>query len=309
MRSNRPNAQSGYIFNIQRYSLHDGPGIRTVVFLKGCPLRCRWCSNPESQQRFPELAYNNSKCIGCQACFLCKEACAYGAIKQNAAGAIEIDRSLCGNCLECTAPCPSKALHTFGQLMSVPEIIKAVEADSLFYTRSGGGLTISGGEPLMQADFVTEIIKEAKKRRINATIETCGYAAWADLKRVGENLKTIIYDIKSLNADKHKRFTGVTNELICDNLIRLRREFPDLHILVRTPVIPGFNDTKTDIKAILSFLKHLPNTSYELLPYHRLGQQKYQYLGRSYPMKDVQLDEQIIKDISSYQNSLAEIQI
>lgn len=301
--NNKSSGKFGNVFNIQRYSLHDGPGIRTVVFLKGCPLRCHWCSNPESQQGYPELAYTPSKCVGCHACFQCKALCSYGAIDQNEEGTIEINREVCRNCLECVHSCPSKALHTFGRQMSVLDVIKAAEADSAFYTRSGGGLTISGGEPLMQADFVIEILKEAKKRHIDTAIETCGYAVWDDLKRVGENLKTIIYDIKSTDSNKHKQFTGVTNELILDNLIKLRQTFPKLRISVRTPVIPDFNDSEADISAILDFLNALPNVSYELLPYHRLGRQKYEFLGRAYPMPDTLLNKETMANINAYVKS------
>lgn len=301
--NNKSSGKFGNVFNIQRYSLHDGPGIRTVVFLKGCPLRCYWCSNPESQRSYPELAYTPSKCIGCHACFQCKPLCSYGAIDQNEDGTVEVNREVCRNCLECVRSCPSKALHTLGRQMTVLDVIKAAEADSAFYTRSGGGLTISGGEPLMQADFVIEILKEAQKRRIDATIETCGYALWDDVNRVGEKLKTIIYDIKSTDSKKHKQFTGVTNELILDNLIKLRQTFPKLRISVRTPVIPDFNDSEADIGAILDFLNALPNVSYELLPYHRLGRQKYEFLGRAYPMTDTLLNKETMANLNAYVKS------
>lgn len=301
--NNTSSEKSGTVFNIQRYSLHDGPGIRTVVFLKGCPLRCRWCSNPESQQGYLELSYNSSKCIGCHTCSHCINTCVYGALRPNENGAIEVDRVRCCNCLKCSVSCPSKALHTMGQQLSVSDVIKAAEADSAFYTRSGGGLTLSGGEPLMQADFVIEILKEAKKRRIDTAIETCGYAVWDDLKRVAVNLKTIIYDVKSIDSNKHRQFTGVTNELIIGNLVRLRQTFPNLRILVRTPVIPGFNDSDADICAILDFLNDLPNVSYELLPYHRMGKQKYEFLGRAYPMCNARLNDETMQNLNKYVKS------
>ncbi|HWR42009.1 (2S)-3-sulfopropanediol dehydratase activating enzyme [Sporomusa sp.] len=303
MLNNRANEKSGYVFNIQRYSLHDGLGIRTVVFLKGCPLQCRWCSNPESQKFTPELAYNKSKCIGYEACSRCQKVCTYGAVGQSQDGTIELSWDNCQHCFQCVDQCPSKALHTFGRQMNVADIVKVVEADSAFYMRSGGGLTISGGEPLMQADFVIDILKEAKKRRIDATIETCGYALWDDLRRVGDYLKTIIFDIKSMNSDKHKEFTGVNNDSILANLTALRITFPQLHILVRTPVIPGFNDSEADIGAILNYIEGWPNISYELLPYHRLGQQKYKYLGRDYSMEAAQLNEEKMKMLNAYINS------
>ncbi len=291
---------SGYVFNLQRYSLHDGLGIRTVVFLKGCPLQCRWCSNPESQRYRPELAYNRSKCIGCEACYRCQAVCEYDAVAKSPDGTMILNRDKCRQCRRCVDQCPSKALHTFGRQMTVADILKVVEADSAFYMRSGGGLTISGGEPLMQADFVISLLKETKKRRIDATIETCGYAPWADLSRVGAYLKTIIFDIKSMDPNKHKEFTGLNNDLILSNLTGLRSAYPQLQILVRTPLIPGFNDTEQDIGAILDFIAGWPNTSYELLPYHRLGQQKYSYLGRDYPMGNIQLDNNKLQAIQAY---------
>ncbi|HWR06443.1 (2S)-3-sulfopropanediol dehydratase activating enzyme [Sporomusa sp.] len=300
---NKAIEKSGYVFNIQRYSLHDGLGIRTVVFLKGCPLQCRWCSNPESQRFMPELAYNKDKCIGCEACFRCHQVCAYDAVGKSQDGGIELNREHCQQCFRCVDQCPSKALHTFGRQMNVTDIIKIVEADSAFYMRSGGGLTISGGEPLMQADFVIDILKETKRRRLDATIETCGYASWDDLRRVAEYLKTIIFDIKSMDSDKHREFTGLNNDLILANLTALRSTFPQLRILVRTPVIPGFNDSEEDIGAILDFIKGWHNTSYELLPYHRLGQQKYNYLGRDYPMGDRQLDNDKMQAFNTHVKS------
>ena len=283
---------SGYVFNIQRYSVHDGPGIRTTVFLKGCPLDCRWCSNPESQDFAPELAYNDNKCIGIQDCSWCKQACKFDAIRDSENGKVTIDREACQKCFQCVAVCPSKALHTFGSVMTVADVLKTVEADSIFYARSGGGLTLSGGEPLAQGEFAYEIIKEAKKRRVDATIETCGFVDWSQLERVAPYLKIILFDLKSMNDDKHKEFTGVSNQLILENFVKLRNSFPNLHILVRTPVIPGFNDTDDDIAAIVNFIKDMPNVSYEILPYHRMGQQKYTYLSREYRLQDVKLSEE-----------------
>lgn len=303
MLTNDANGSSGYVFNIQRYSLHDGLGIRTVVFLKGCPLQCRWCSNPESQRYTPELAYNSSKCIGSEACSRCQTVCAYAAVAKSRDGTMALNRDKCRQCRRCADTCPSKALHTFGRQMSVADILKVVEADSAFYMRSGGGLTISGGEPLVQADFVISILQETKRRRIDTTIETCGYAPWADLSRVGAYLKTIIFDIKSLDPNKHQEFTGLNNDLILTNLAALRNTYPHMRILVRTPLIPGFNDSERDIGAILDFIKGWPNTSYELLPYHRLGQQKYNYLGRDYPMGDSQLDNGKLQAINAYVKS------
>ena len=295
----------GYVFNIQHYSLHDGPGIRTIVFLKGCPLRCMWCSNPESQLQNPELGYNPNKCIGINNCLRCAEVCIYGAVKQDHSenDKISIDRQLCKECMLCADACPSKALEVFGKQTSIEDIIQAVEKDSAFYARSGGGLTFSGGEPLMQAEFITEVLKVARRRRINTTIETSGYADWSQFAKVCQHLNSLIMDIKCIDSEKHKAFTNVSNELILKNFINLCEEFPNLPKLIRTPVIPGFNDTEEDIQAIVDFIKGRTNVHYELLPYHRLGQQKYTYLGKEYSLDGVKLDDEKFNRLKEISNS------
>ncbi len=282
----------GYVFNIQRYSVHDGPGIRIIVFLKGCLLSCKWCSNPESQDFSPELAYKEQKCITVAECGWCKKECPANAIEDASDGKIKINRERCIKCFKCVEACPAGALNSFGKEMTVKQVMDEVEADSIFYSRSGGGLTLSGGEPLMQGEFVHAVIAEAKKRRIDATIETCGHADWENLARIAPYLKIILFDIKHMNSEKHEQFTGVPNTLILENFKRLREEFPTLHILVRTPLIPEFNDTEEEITDIMDYIKDIPNVSYELLPYHRMGQQKYEYIDRKYLMADCKLDEE-----------------
>lgn len=304
------NNKQGYVINIQHYSVHDGPGIRTLVFLKGCPLQCKWCSNPESQRNQAELAYKINKCIGTRECTKCLEACHSGAIKKSEDNKILIDRNLCEGCHSCVDSCPSKALSVFGKLMSVNEVLKIVEGDSIFYSRSGGGLTLSGGEPLQQASFTIELLKEAKKRRINTSMETCGYTDWHSLENACEFLDTILFDIKCINEDKHIEFTKVSNKIILSNFIKLCERFPSTPKLVRTPVIPGFNDSEEDILEILDFIKGRPNVNYELLTYHRLGQPKYEYIGREYPMGDVKLDEEkmkLFKDIAQINDVAKEV--
>lgn len=299
--------KEGIVFNIQAYSVHDGPGIRTLVFLKGCPLRCKWCCNPESHILEPELAYNKDKCIGIQECMMCIEVCVNWAIKKEENGnKITIEHDLCNNCFLCTERCPSKALFVYGKKMSIDEVLKEVEKDSVFYSRSGGGMTISGGEPFMQAKFTIELLKEAKRRRINTAIETCGFTDWANIEEAAPYLDTIFYDIKCMDKEKHKEFTGVANDIILENFKKLCTEFSDKKIIARTPVIPGFNDTEEDIKAIIDFIKEsgCTNIDYELLPYHRLGKPKYEYLGKEYPYSDVKLDEQKEKILKSLAKSL-----
>lgn len=290
------------VFNIQHYSLHDGPGIRTTVFLKGCPLRCNWCSNPESQETKREFFYNSSNCIGKKECINCYNACNYNAISFDNDDRAIINREKCINCLKCAYSCNSKAISVQGELKTIDEILDVVEKDSYFYSRSEGGITLSGGEPLLYKEFTIDLLKEAKRRRINTAIETCGYSEYSILKECAKYLDTIIFDIKSLNDKKHKIFTGVSNYKILNNFNKLCEDFKSLNKIVRTPVIPGFNDSKEDIKAIVEFLNERENVKHELLPYHKLGLNKYKYLGRKYLMDTSELNEdkfKLLKDLSS----------
>ncbi|GHU37396.1 pyruvate formate lyase-activating protein [Clostridia bacterium] len=275
-----------YVLNIQRYSLHDGAGIRTTVFLKGCPMRCLWCCNPESQKYEPEISYVPDKCIGFADCGFCADSCTASAIHHDAyTGKAVIDRDKCTSCLNCAEICPSKAIKTEGRVYSVSEILSVVEKDAMFYRRGGGGLTVSGGEPLMHGKFLIPLLKEAQRRRINTAIETCGFANYDTLREAAKYLDTIFYDIKSANSGKHLKYTGCGNELILDNFTRLCDDFPDLEKTVRTPVIPGFNDAAGDIDAIRGIIKGKPGVSFETLPYHRFGEGKYKALGRKYEME------------------------
>ncbi len=281
----------GCVFNIQRYSVHDGPGIRTIIFLKGCPLRCRWCCNPESQMAKPEIAYNADKCIG-SVCGLCQAACQRKNIGFADSDKIRIDHMRCTNCLSCAGACPAGAITCYGNYRTVQEIMDDVEQDTSFYSRSGGGLTLSGGEPLMQAGFVLQILREAKRRRINTAIETCGCARWEDAEEIFSNLDYVLFDVKNLDTEKHREWTGQGNEMILDTFVKMREAFPDLPVRVRTPVIPGFNDTEEEISKIRDFVLGFQNTEYEILPYHRYGMAKYEFLGREYKMGAAELDEQ-----------------
>jgi pyruvate formate lyase activating enzyme len=182
--------------------------------------------------------------------------------------------------------CPTRALNFYGYEISVDEALKNVEADDCFYQRSGGGMTLSGGEPLMQHRFALALLREARKRSVDSCIETCGNVPWEVLREAASLLKNILYDIKCIDSNKHEKFSGGSNEIILDNLLKLTASFPDLPIMVRTPVIPGFNDTEEEIAAIVDFLKDMPDIGYELLAYHRMGVPKYAYLGRQYPMGD-----------------------
>lgn len=280
---------TGIVFNIQNYSVHDGPGIRTVVFLKGCPLSCRWCSNPESQSFIPQLAYNKNKCISSSGCIRCGEICTAGALRHGEDEKIFIHWETCTNCLSCVDVCPAGALITYGKKQTVKEVIDQVEKDATFYARSGGGLTLSGGEPFSQPDFALALLKEAKRRYIKTAVETCVNVSTDILLEACKFINTLMVDIKSMDSAKHKEYTGVGNELILKNFKAIREAFPALPIRVRTPVIPGFNDSKMDIQNIVDFIEP-HNVDYELLPYHRLGTQKYTNMGMEYPLGDIALE-------------------
>ncbi len=286
--------QTGIVFNIQKFSVHDGQGIRTMVFLKGCPLRCPWCSNPESQHREPERAYNPTRCLTANVCGRCIEACPSGALRV-IEELICFDRRRCILCGLCVSACPTGAQSVYGQLRSVGDILDQVEKDDVFYNRSDGGMTLSGGEPLAQADFALALLREARRRQIHTTIETCGHCPTELLDRACRHLDALIFDIKSLDSEKHKRFVGVGNELILRNIEHVWTHFPLLPVLIRTPVVPGFNDTAEEILNIRKMLPQRTNVCFEPLTYHRMGQPKYAYLGRDYPLEGIHPDEGFMK--------------
>lgn len=277
---------TGTVFNIQNYSLHDGPGIRTVVFLKGCPLRCIWCSNPESQETFQQAYFDSSKCIFDKGCKMCSEVCSADAFSGGC-----LDISKCSDSIKCAELCPAKAVGIYGRQMTAQEVVDNVERESAFYSHGNGGITLSGGEPFMQGEFALEILKLAKKQKINTAVETCGCCDKQILREAAGLLDNIMFDVKMLDEKKHIKYTGVSNKRILENLEMLFEEFPHLHKCIRTPVIPTVNDNESDIKAIVDLLKGRSNYHYELLPYHRFGQGKYKLLGREYPNLPDRLDE------------------
>jgi pyruvate formate lyase activating enzyme len=279
----------GLVFNVQKFSLHDGSGIRTLVFLQGCPLACRWCSNPEGQACSPTLAFDLNKCIGTSECGLCVPACGAGAIAHGRDGKVQIDRVLCNDCGECVDACPSQALEQLGKFMSVEEVLDTVEEDGSFYARSGGGLTLSGGEPLSQARFAVELLKAARSRGIDTALETSGHCRWEDLQDACGYLDQVFYDIKSADSARHEAHVKVGNELILRNLRKLCERFPDLPVVVRTPIIPGFNDSSGDVGTIARLVNDLPGAPrHELLPYHGFGEPKYRRLGKEYSLCELE---------------------
>lgn len=282
---------TGIIFNTQRYSIHDGPGIRTIAFLKGCPLRCQWCSNPEGQAFKPQLAYNPSKCIGslCRMCFKKSRELDDGIIGwDDDADRPVVDFRKCppGNLLYAKL-CPARAMTAYGQEMTAEEVIAAAERDLAFYNRSEGGITFSGGEPMAQPEFLLAALDMAHEHGLNTCIETTCYAPWEVVREVVARLDTVYMDIKHMDSAKHRRFTGVGNEEILENMRKIGEAFPDKPIRVRTPVIPGFNDTAGELLAIRAFVdKYLPKAEFELLKYHKFGENKYTFVGKPYPIPD-----------------------
>lgn len=283
-----PAALKGTVLNIQHFSTHDGPGMRTTVFLKGCSLRCKWCSNPESIHPKPELAYNLSKCIGKDQCGLCLKECPESAIfNVDSDQKVRINWDLCTNCGKCVPVCPPQALYLFGQAMTVDEVLAEVEQDSSFYRESGGGITLSGGECQLQADFAAALLEEAHNRGINTAIETAFNVPWANVEKVLKHVDVCLHDHKLTDPERHKKWTGVDNAHIRDNYKKAYEAFPDTRFIARTPIIPGVNDDEEHIRAVLAFIKPYPNVvDYELLPYFRFGESKYNFLGRVYEMKD-----------------------
>ncbi len=275
----------GLIFDIQRFALHDGPGIRTLVFLKGCPLSCRWCCNPESQAAVPQIGYQPASCISCDACIA---ACPFHAITVDG-GERVFDLDLCAGCrdLPCADACPTRAIERFGREMTVEEVLREVRRDELFYRNSGGGVTVSGGEPLRQADFVRELFSGCRSSGIGTAVETTGFCAWEDLEKILDVTDLFLYDIKHIDPARHRAFTGTDNTLIMENLKRLRTR--TANIVARVPVVPGFNDDDRSIDAIAAFAQELGIGDLHLLPYHRLGRSKYDRLSREYRADDVPL--------------------
>jgi len=272
--------EKGIIFDIQRFSINDGPGIRTLVFLKGCNLRCQWCSNPEGQRFKPDLFFQPEKCIGCQACI---KVCPQKAIIIKKSQIFFL-RELCKNCGKCAEVCYAEARVMKGKEMRVDEVIKEIIKDNAFYTRSQGGVTLGGGEPLLQADFVESIFKRCKERGLNTAIETAGHVPWGNIEKAIPYTDLFLYDIKHMDPKVHKKYTGVDNQLILLNLKKLAKKTAS--IIVRTPVIPGFNNTEIEISDIAKYVAKLGIKELDFLPYHNYGKNKYNLLGRDYLFKN-----------------------
>jgi pyruvate formate lyase activating enzyme len=271
----------GIVFDIQRYSLHDGPGLRTSIFLKGCPLRCGWCSNPESQGVGPELVMFAANCLACGACV---EACDPGA-RQLVDGQLEWERGLCNLCGACVRVCPAQAVSWSGQYWTAGDVIREALRDAPFY-EDGGGMTLTGGEPTSQPQFAEAILRLAKAEYLNTALETTGNASWEVLERLLPYLDLWLYDIKHMDSNTHRQYTGLGNELIHSNLRKLAAL--GAPIQVRVPVIPGCNMAEENMRRMAEFVVELGDAvhSVDLLPYHTLGRAKYAALGHSYLWQD-----------------------
>ena len=275
----------GTIVKIERFAIHDGPGIRTVIFFKGCPLRCQWCSTPESQTVSPEMAYYASKCTQCQKCL---EVCPPKAITVSADGKIVTDKNLCDNCGKCVEVCPNEARKMVGEEMTVEQVMAEIEKDTVFYWNSGGGVTLSGGEPTMQPKFALAILKTCKERGIHTAIETCGYVEWDVLDEMLKYLDFVYFDIKHILSIEHEKLTGRKNDLVLENCRKIISNYPQILLVMRIPVIPGYNDSEENIVNTARFACQLKGVMrLELLPYHKFGVHMYDALLRDYSLAEV----------------------
>lgn len=272
------------ITNIQKFSVHDGPGIRSIVFFKGCPLRCRWCANPENLAPQPQLMIHAMKCIHCGRCI---DRCKQGAIAARDGELITL-REKCTDCGTCAAACVSGARVLQGQWKTTEEVEQVIDRDLPFYQNSGGGVTFSGGEPLLHPDFIVEIARHYRQKGLNAAVETCGQVPWENIETVQPWVDLFLYDLKCMDSSRHRRFCGCGNEQILSNLRALCQSS---RVIVRIPIIPGFNDAEEDIAAAAAFLKELPGgmEGVHCLPYHNYGRSKYEALGMEYPLPDTAL--------------------
>jgi pyruvate formate lyase activating enzyme len=279
---------SGLVFNIQRYAIHDGSGVRTLVFMKGCPLRCQWCSNPEGQKSHPEIGFMAARCVGAETCRArCVDACPEEGITLSIEGKPVIDRGSCTHCLACSEACYYGALELIGREMTLDEVLSEVEKDRPFYRRSGGGVTVGGGEPLMQAEFVTQLLAACQKRHLHTAVETTGFGSRRQLEELLEHVDLVYFDIKHMDPVKHEELTGVPNRPALENIRAALSLDKRCEVIIRVTTIPGFNDSEENISASARFAVELGCEKIELVPYHKLGVGKYAQYGMEYRLGNV----------------------
>lgn len=282
---------NGVIFNIQKYSIHDGPGIRTTVFLKGCPLKCSWCHNPESQCIQKELMQFPNRCISCGECI---KVCSTKALS-NGKGVISRNTELCTMCGSCTEVCYTNALEFAGREVSVAELVKEVEKDVIFYDSSKGGITVSGGEPLSQGEFTLELLQRCKQMEIHRAVDTCGFESSSMLEEISKYTDLFLFDIKLVDEERHKQHTGVSNSIILQNL-RLLSTLGK-RIWIRIPIIPGINDDDENISATAKLIISTAGVEQvNLLPYHNTAMEKYKRLGKEYLLHDTKIPQKDYMD-------------
>ena len=272
--------EKGITFNIQKFSIHDGPGIRTTVFFKGCPLRCEWCSNPESQIKNVQILHDQSKCSYCLSCVA---ACPNGAITHED-NKIIINEDKCVGCLTCINSCPNRALSYEGDYQTIEEIVDICMQDIDFYEESGGGVTISGGEGMSQPEFLKRLIAELKKNSVHVAIETTGYVKKETFEELARELDLLLFDVKHYDREKHYNGTKVYNDLIVENLKWAIDN--GIEVLPRIPVIPDFNDSLEDAEGLAKLLVEVGAKKVQLLPFHQFGEKKYELLNRNYKYKN-----------------------
>ena len=278
---------TGTIFNIQKFCVNDGPGIRTTIFFKGCPLRCVWCHNPESKKAAPEVFYNASKCVKCGKCMAKCETCAHTFSEDSHT----YNREKCIVCGKCCDACPTEALEVAGYTITAEEAIKNVLKDKIFYDNSGGGMTLSGGEPMMQFEFALELMKKAKESGLHTCMETCGFADSEKYREIAEYTDIFLFDYKITNPEDHKKYTGVSNEKILKNLFML--DEMGKNTVLRCPIIPTINDNDEHLFAIAETANRLRNIlEVNIEPYHPLGSGKSEMLDMDYPLKDLTFPEE-----------------